>query len=113
MEFHRVNRRLYEFGTVVDYIDLYARRRIALDFREQRLDPVDHLDRVGSRLTEYPEPDIALTVQPALDPCVLDPVLRPADVRKAHGHPILVRNDEVVEAARALELARGLDREIA
>ena len=94
---------------VVEHVQGGAARQLAFEARQQRLDAVDHLDRVGLRLTEYAEQDRAGSVVPARGLVVLDRVRHHREVAKPHRPAVAGRDDDVAELVGVRQLGLRLD----
>ena len=99
-------------GPVGEQVDFDTGRQFGLDLRDDRLDPIDHFDRVGIGLAIDTHHDGAGPVQPARHLVVLDAVDGRRDIGDADWRPILPGDDHRHVIGCLVDRPRGFEDRI-
>jgi hypothetical protein len=97
-------------GSIGEHADVDRGGQRILQRGQERLDAVDHLNDVGTRLALDVQDHRRLRVHPGTELAVLRALLDLRHVRQAHRRAILVGDHQVLVVVGALELVVGVDR---
>src|SRR5208282_369268 len=102
-----VDRRVHEFGGIVDDLAVEPARQLRLDFREYPVHAVDHVEQIGGRRDLDADIDRLLAVEPDLRFVVLGAERDGGDVFQAYHGAVRLLDHEVAEFIGRMQPGRG------
>src|SRR6195256_6645881 len=90
---------------------MYGRRDRFLQLRQQALDRIDHLNRVGAGLALDRQTFRRLTLEPSVGTQVLNRILDGGDTAEPHRRPIAPGDDDGTETVGIEDLVVGVERD--
>ena len=94
---HLVDRRVDEFGRIVSHLHLHRWRQIAFDFRKQRADALDEVQRVALRCRLHADEDRVLAVEGDAGVGALRGEFDGGDILDPHEAAVLGLDDHALE----------------